>query len=263
MKAKYNKMNMKAMKRLEQFKPGSEKKRLILVLLSLVWMWACSSDEKKGVSSTGEKQQVEEVQTSTAVFPSTTERTGEAQWTQLVGEDIYILLPPGFKHGDRPHIKDEIPAMKTDPLLSVPLQGGIDDLRSEDDFPDLFIDTLLPYRFVLVHNFDPLKLDAEVQEAIEKYLAKRMDFLSKLVRTIDIERLSIDYTETEQHNRFKVRYLISDKEDPQHRIWISMYFIATKQNAYYIFMASQTEEDLENYLTSLREEGPAKEAKED
>ncbi len=231
-------------------------KLLALFCLLLGLSWSCTSGaetEKKAPQQTKTETQQ---QTGTSPSLPTAERTGEAEWMQLSGEEVYILLPPGFKRGDRPHIKEDIPAMKSDPLLSVPLQGGIDDLRSEDDFPDLFIDTLSPYRFVLVHNFGPLELDAEVQGAIEKYLNKRMDFLSKLVRFVDIKRLGIDYAETDQHNRFKVRYLISDKEDPNHRIWLSMYFIATQQFSYYIFMASQTEEDLESYLTSLREESP-------
>ncbi len=219
-----------------------------LLLFSLLIVACTSGEEEKAVENT-------RIDSHTNPKEKNPEKpTAEnSKKFQLTNETISILLPLGFKHSDRPHIKEDIPAMKTDPLLMVPLQGGIDDLRSEDDFPDLFVDTLSDYRFVLVHNFQYLELDKEVQDAIEKYLHKRMDFLETLVRFIKVQRQSIDYTETENHNRFKVRYLVTDKENPNHKIWLTMYFIATANQSYYIFMASATEDDLEAYLTAIEE----------
>ena len=179
--------------------------------------------------------------------------SGDTKTFVLTDTNISFELPASFKVSDRSRIKQDIPAMQEDPLLLAPLQGGIDDLRSEDDFPDLFVDTGSRYRFFLVHNFDHLDLDQQIQGAIEKYLDKRMDFLSKLMKDIQIERKSIQFFELDDQNRFKVRYLFTDKNDPQHFIWLSMYFIATKDQSYYILVASDTDDDMEPYVNSLKE----------
>ncbi|HHJ49387.1 MAG TPA: hypothetical protein ENJ88_00590 [Phaeodactylibacter sp.] len=218
----------------------------------------CTPESSSGTEAQNENPTEEGAEETVANSPAkraavNKPASGDTKTFVLTDTDISFELPASFKVSDRSRIKQDIPAMQEDPLLLAPLQGGIDDLRSEDDFPDLFVDTGSRYRFFLVHNFEHLDLDQQVQGAIEKYLDKRMDFLAKLMKEIEIQRKGIQFFELDDQNRFQVRYLFTDKSKPEHFIWLTMYFIATESQSYYILVASDTDDDMEAYVNTLKE----------
>ena len=223
----------------------------VLLLLQV----GCAPETSSGAETQNENLTEADAEETSATKQAvaSTRASGDTKSFVLTDTDISFELPASFKVSDRSRIKQDIPAMQEDPLLLAPLQGGIDDLRSEDDFPDLFVDTESRYRFFLVHNFEHLDLDKEVQGAIEKYLAKRMDFLGKLMKDVEIERKGIQFFELADQNRFKVRYLFTDKNDSKHLIWLTMYFVATEGQSYYILVASDRDDDMEAYVNTLKE----------
>ncbi len=227
-------------------------------VLLLLLQAGCAPETPSDAEAQSESLTEADAEETSATAPAkqavvSTPASGDTKSFVLTDTDISFELPASFKVSDRSRIKQDIPAMQEDPLLLVPLQGGIDDLRSEDDFPDLFVDAGSRYRFFLVHNFERLDLDKEVQGAIEKYLDKRMNFLGKLMKDVEIERKGIQFFELDDQNRFKVRYLFTDKNDPGHFIWLTMYFIATEGQSYYILVASDRDDDMEAYVNTLKE----------
>ncbi len=179
--------------------------------------------------------------------------SGDTKTFVLAGTDASFELPASFKVSDRSRIRQDIPAMQEDPLLLVPLQGSFDKLRPENGTSVFFVDTGARYRFFLVHYFEPMDLNERMQGNIEKYLERRMAPLGKMLSDFNIERKDLQFFESGNQKRFKTRYLFADKNNPEHFIWMSMYLIVTENRSYYILVASDTDDDMEAYVNTLKE----------
>ena len=85
----------------------------------------------------------------------------DAQQHYLTNEEITLLLPKDFRRSSRYRLNQDMPLLKKDSARLRYIEDELMALEFEDRDIDVFVDTTLDYRFIIILNTEKLSFNRE------------------------------------------------------------------------------------------------------
>lgn len=205
-------------------------KKLLFCFLGLVGLIACAEEasEKK-----------EDIWSGT-------------QSIELIGEKIKLKIPTSFKRSSRYRVKEDIPQISTDSFRLSMLQNTLRNLEFQDSEIDLFVDTTVNYRLLLIMNVERINFDKTAGSIFNVKLKQEYETLERENIGLEAEKIDSRMKTNNRQKVLKYKYRIRNVYTDQD-IYRTIFFISTKIQSFIVYEISSEIEDVEKYLWSIKD----------
>ena len=194
-----------------------------VISLFMISLLACEDSPKSG-----------------AIFPT-------AKQHYLTNEQIRILLPKDFKRSSRFRLNQDMPILNQDSLRLRYIEDELSTLEFEDRDIDVFVDTTLDYRFIVIVNLEKISFNRSDIAILRSSLNKKNEETA-----YNNPSLSIGETKATINNNATLT--IARLTTPVIHLFYNTqtynttYFVSSKSNTIAVYEFSESEKRVEKYL---------------
>ena len=209
------------------------KVNLIVILSAILLLLGCSKNEKRKKDDLSFLENTKEI--------------------NLEKETTRFKIPNNYKKTSRYRIKQDIPRLKEDSVVLFITQRELEALEFQDSEIDIYVDTISKYHTIIFINLRQFSFSIDEANLLNKIVSDEFKALDEQISEIEIVKLESNFRRSKNWEYMKFKFHFKNLIEPKRSVYKTAYFLTTDRQSYVIIEYSETEDDLEKYLWTIKE----------
>ena len=172
---------------------------------------------------------------------------------KLDKETTRFKIPNHYKKTSRYRIEQDIPRLKEDSIALFITQKELEALEFQDSEIDIYVDTISKYHTIRFINHKQISFSIEEANLLNKLISDELKLLDEQIPEIEIVKLNSNIRRGKKWEYMKFKFHFKNLVDSNRSIYKTTYFLTTDRQSFAIIEYSETEDDLEKYLWTIKE----------